>query len=196
MKLPIHGFVLAGGQSSRMGRDKALLYFRNRPMVEIAVTTLTDLCEHVSIAGNRDDLQEFAPIVHETRCGQGPIAGIEAGLAACESAWALFAPVDLPLLSSSFVRSWIEAVLIRPATRASYLCSSGDPHPALCLLRRDCLPDVSQSIEIGKRRVSSVLELIEGLWVADASMFAEALICKVSLTNVNTSDELRIAETA
>ena len=83
-KLPVHGFVLAGGKSSRMGTDKALLEFCGRPLVEIAVEKLREFCAEVSIAGNRDDLSVFAPVAHETRVDCGPAAGIEAGLKAAQ----------------------------------------------------------------------------------------------------------------
>ena len=73
--LPVHGFVLAGGGSTRMGEDKALLRLGGRPMVAIAVETLRSLCENVSIAGNRPDLSGLAAVVLETRKGCGPAAG-------------------------------------------------------------------------------------------------------------------------
>jgi molybdenum cofactor guanylyltransferase len=194
--LPIHGFVLAGGRSSRMGRDKALLAFRGRQMIQIAVDTLTEVCERVSIAGNREDLANYAPVVREARLGEGPVAGIEAGLASCSSPWALFMPVDLPLLSPSFIRAWAQAVVARPATRASYICSEENPHPALCMLRRECFADVSQSLKTGTRRVKTVLEAVEGLWVADARALALSSACECDLTNVNTPDDLALTEKA
>jgi molybdopterin-guanine dinucleotide biosynthesis protein A len=195
-KLPIHGFVLAGGRSSRMGQDKALLSFRGVPMAETAVTTLTAVCERVSIAGNRDDLAMFAPIAHETRSGIGPVAGIEAGLQSCESAWALFMPVDVPLLPAHFLLTWAQAVLARPATRASYVTQAGDAHPALCLLHKECLLEVSESIEAGKRSVQDLLNGLDGLWLAEAEQFAGPAASAEWFTNINTPEELVVAETS
>ena len=109
--LPIHGFVLAGGRSSRMGRDKALLQFRGRPMVEIAVEKLRSFCAEVSIAGNREDLSCFAEVVHERRVDEGPGSGIETGLQVCRQEWALFIPVDVPLVPGSLLRRYAEVVI-------------------------------------------------------------------------------------
>jgi molybdenum cofactor guanylyltransferase len=194
MKLPIHGFVLAGGRSSRMGRDKALLPFCGRPMVVIAMSTLAAVCENVSIAGNRDDLMKFGPVVHESRFGEGPVAGIEAGLQICASEWALFMPVDLPLLPPCFVRAWADAVLARPATRASHISCGSNLHPALCLLHKDCFAEVFESVEAGKRRVQSILQALEGFWMADVANFADPVASERWLSNINTPDELALAE--
>lgn len=192
--LSIHGFVLAGGRSTRMGQDKARLLFQGEPMVQTAVTTLIAICEHVSIAGNRGDLEAFAPIVQETRVGVGPLAGVEAGLLACRSAWALFIPVDVPLLPSTFLYAWAQAVLSRPSTRASYICHGADPHPAICMLRPDCVLEISQQVENGERRLQSAFAALKGLWVAEAEAFATKENSEHWLTNINTSRELEFAE--
>ena len=107
-KVPVHGFVLAGGKSSRMGEDKALLRFCGRPMVEIAVEKLRGFCEEVTIAGNREDLAGFAPVVRESRTGVGPAAGVEAGLGAARQEWAMFLPVDVPLVPEELLRRWAQ----------------------------------------------------------------------------------------
>jgi molybdenum cofactor guanylyltransferase len=177
-----------------MGRDKALLPFRGKPMVEIAVSALAPVCEHVSIAGNRDDLAMFATVVHESRSGEGPVAGIEAGLQRSNSQWAMFIPVDVPLLTPLFLRTWAASVLARPATRASYVSRGAEPHAALCLLRTDCLGEVSQSIEGGERRVQDVLKGLDGLWIADVAEFADQVESRRCLTNINTRDDLALAE--
>jgi len=133
-KLLVHGFVLAGGKSSRMGTDKALLKIGGRPMVEIAVEKLREFCAEVSIVGNRDDLGNFAPVVREERVDCGPAAGIEAGLKASKQEWAMFVPVDVPLVPGEFLRLWVEEAL-RVRMSVSYLGAMGK-QPAFCLLER------------------------------------------------------------
>ena len=81
-----------------MGQDKALLRFRGRPMAEIGVEKLREFCAAVSISGNREDLSGFAPIVAEERLDAGPVAGIEAALKCCREPWAMFIPVDVPMM--------------------------------------------------------------------------------------------------
>lgn len=154
-KLPVHGFVLAGGKSSRMGRDKALLKLHGRPMIEIAVQKLKGFCAEVSIAGNRDDLREFAPVVHEERVGCGPAAGIEAGLRASGQEWAMFIPVDVPLVPMEFLRLWAEEAL-RVRMSVSYLGVLGK-QPAFCLLQREREVAFSRLLERGERRLEPLL---------------------------------------
>ena len=157
--LPVHGFVLAGGASTRMGTDKARLLFRGRPLISIAVEKLAGFCAQTSIAGNRDDLAEYAPVVHETRLSAGPAAGIEAGLCAATAPWALFIPVDVPLAPASLLRGWAEETLAAGAQAGygNYLVAAGEPQPAFCLLRSECRDRWSDLVATGQRRLSLLL---------------------------------------
>ena len=174
--LPVHGFVLAGGRSSRMGRDKALLEFRGRPMVEIAVEKLRSFCAEVSIAGSREDLSRFAEVVREQRVGEGPGSGIETGLNACRQEWALFIPVDVPLVPGGLLRRYAE-VVIETGITASNLGSThvgvedgrlerlpGEleaagtgTQPAFCMLRSYLRQPFSAAMDGGERRVARLL---------------------------------------
>ena len=208
--LPVHGFVLAGGKSSRMGRDKALLPFRGRPMVEIAVEKLRAFCSAVSVVGNRDDLSTFAPIVHEARVDCGPVAGIEAGLRACAQPWALFIPIDVPLVPGRLLQRWAAAVTARADCSASYLEVLGVEQPAFCLLRPEYASALSQAVEDGERRVRTLFWTIEALdpyralWRCDVETLVHGLVdpaCPLAylenfFRNVNTPEELLDAEVA
>lgn len=177
-----------------MGRDKAMIHFCGRPMIAIAVETLEATCERVSIAGNRRELAEFGPVLPDRQSGEGPSSGIEAGMLACASEWALFLPVDLPLISPGFVRRWAEAVLTRSGTRASFAAVGSDQHPALCLLRRDCATNLVARIHAGERRLQSLLGSLEGLWIADVLELAGGEDPSQWFMNVNTPEDLMRAE--
>lgn len=155
-RLPVHGFVLAGGKSSRMGRDKALLPFRGRPMVEIAVAKLRTICAQVSIVGDRQDLETVAPVVFGERAGLGPGAGMEAGLRACQQPWAMFMPVDVPLVPRAHLQMWVEEAL-RVDMTVSYL-AAWEKQPAFCLLRREHQQAFSAMLEAGERRLEVLLK--------------------------------------
>jgi molybdenum cofactor guanylyltransferase len=193
-KLPIHGFVLAGGRSTRMGQDKARVLFQGLPMVQRVLATLAAVCEHVSLAGNRRDLEAFAQVVPESRTGIGPLAGLEAGLLACRCEWALFAPVDLPLLTPRFLYAWIRTVLDRPGTRASYVVNRGEPQPALCLLHQDCSSELTSVMDAGQRRMQDAFRALDGLWTPEATCFAGQAECDRLLTNINTPRDLELAQ--
>ena len=100
------GFVLAGGQSSRMGQDKALVPFAGQPLIVHALGILSAAGLKVSIAGARSGLASFAPVVEDlaSQTGLGPLAGICSALASVDDvAYRYFIPVDLPLLPSSLI---------------------------------------------------------------------------------------------
>jgi molybdopterin-guanine dinucleotide biosynthesis protein A len=203
--LPVHGFVLAGGKSLRMGRDKALMELKGRPLVEIAVEKLRTFCAVVSIAGNREDLGRFAPVVMETRMDVGPAAGIEAGLRAAEQPWVIFVPVDVPLVPSKVLRQWaLDALgMAERGLSASYLIANDVRQPAFCLFRADGVGRITEAIEGGRRRLN---ELVEAAGVAgdgfcmglDASAFGEDAAERDEVgrwfANVNTPEEMAEVE--
>ncbi|HET7268291.1 MAG TPA: molybdenum cofactor guanylyltransferase, partial [Oleiagrimonas sp.] len=95
------GVVLAGGQSQRMGRDKALLDWHGRPLIEHQLATLQAAgVTRACVSGLRPDYHGIAdPLV-----AAGPVAGL-AGVAndIADDADLLVVPVDMPLLSPSLL---------------------------------------------------------------------------------------------
>ncbi len=206
--LPVHGFVLAGGRSSRMARDKALLEFCGRTMLSIALSRIGDFCAEIAISGVREDLAPFAPIVAEPQTGMGPVAGLEAGLRASSCRWALFTPVDVPLVPGLLLRNWASAVMDHEeqGARLSYLLAQGERQPTFCLLHRECLLPISQAIQRGERRLGNLFHCVDAALGPYAVQPLEArpfLPCSASGTqdlrvlfsNINTPEDLSALET-
>ncbi len=101
------GFILAGGQSARMGRDKALLQFAGRPLITHALAVLARAGLSAAIAGAAPSawaaLSSFSPVVQDAAPRKGPLSGICAALAATSARYAVFLPVDLPFLPPSLL---------------------------------------------------------------------------------------------
>ncbi|HEY0759346.1 MAG TPA: molybdenum cofactor guanylyltransferase [Acidisarcina sp.] len=149
-------FVLAGGRSSRMGRDKALLDLNGAPLIEHALAKLRSLGFEPRIVGCRPDLERFAPVIEDRRPGCGPLGGIEAALAVSRAERNLFLPVDLPLLPVAF----LEWMLTRARTTGAALTVpslTGRPQPLCSVLCRGLLPQISAAIEKGSFRVMDAL---------------------------------------
>jgi molybdenum cofactor guanylyltransferase len=153
----VSGYVLAGGKSSRMGRDKALLELAGKPLVLRAVEKLRLVCAEVSILGNREELEAYAPLVRDLHEGCGPLGGIEAALAHSTETWNLFMAVDMPLLPVGFLDAWVRDVVERQRARVSLFTVDGRPQPALCLVNKEVAPFVAGALSRGEFKLFPVL---------------------------------------
>ena len=121
MSLPYpdaEGFVLAGGKSSRMGRDKALIEVAGRRLIEYSLQILREAGLEPHIAGAQGDLSEFATTVPDPPgdSGLGPLAGICSALVACSRRFAVFLPVDLPLIPASLIEYLVHHATVTEAS--------------------------------------------------------------------------------
>ncbi len=156
----VSGFVLAGGQSSRMGSDKALVRFRGRPLIENALEILSCArVDEIRIAGARRPLDHFAGVVPDTFADIGPLGGIHAGLAASGSDWSLFFPVDMPLMPSSLLTALVQrAGLTCCPITATRMNGRIEPFPVV--LHRCVLAALTDAIESGRTGCLAAWQLI------------------------------------
>lgn len=101
---PIEGFVLCGGESRRMGRDKALLEINGRPLVEHVAGIIRFVTERVTLVGPRNRYEQLGfPVIEDAYRGLGPLSGIVAALEHTGSPRALIVACDLARLDRDFV---------------------------------------------------------------------------------------------
>jgi molybdenum cofactor guanylyltransferase len=95
----ITGVVLAGGRSSRMGQDKALLVWKGRPLIRHAIDILGELCQKVVISASKDDYGfttcEVWPDEWDV---QAPMSGIYSCLKRSQHDWIMVLSCDMPLV--------------------------------------------------------------------------------------------------
>lgn len=140
-----------------MGRDKALLAYAGRPLIEHAVAILTGAGLTPHILGLRPDLAGYAPIIEDLRPGSGPLGGLEAALTFSKTELNVFLPVDLPLLPPAFLRYLLERAAITSAV-ATVPTLGGRPEPLCAVYRRDLLPGIADALEAGEYKVMRAIE--------------------------------------
>lgn len=102
----LRGVVLAGGRSTRMGTDKALLRWQGRSLLEHQIDVLLAAgVAEVKVSGERPELQGIADPVPQA----GPLGGIAGVAAACEDGQLLIVPVDMPRLQAPLLQRLCQA---------------------------------------------------------------------------------------
>jgi molybdopterin-guanine dinucleotide biosynthesis protein A len=173
----IGGYVLAGGKSSRMGRDKALMELAGKPLLAHAVQKLRRVCMDVRVLGGNPEFTAYAPIVPDLHPECGPLGGMEAALTHSTSDWNLFMPVDMPFLPSAFLHNWVHQTLVREkrGARLAMFTVDGVPQPTLAMIHRDVLPFVTGAVARGQFKLYPILERAckelatkQGVWLGIA----------------------------
>jgi molybdopterin-guanine dinucleotide biosynthesis protein A len=204
------GFVLAGGESSRMGRDKAQLTFRGRPLIEHALAILAQAGLPARIAGApppaRVSLEAFAPIIEDASPGLGPLSGICAALAATSARYAVFLPIDLPLLPPSLLVFLLRYARITGAA-VTIPSVSGYPQTFPAVINRTALPTLENELNSGLSGCFSAFQAASRWMGQDLRSFAVELLAQCGQVwdpqgrppvhwffNLNTPDDLARAE--
>jgi molybdopterin-guanine dinucleotide biosynthesis protein A len=180
--------VLAGGQSRRMGRDKALIDYRGRPIIAHVVDTLRALSDDIVAVSNRPDLYSpfGARVVPDYEPPCGPLGGIAVGLQAALHPLAVVVACDMPFLDVTLLRWLIDLAdgydAVVPQTGAEF-------EPLHAVYRRECYSPMVQRIERGERRVISFFADVRLRPVPEPEWRALDPAGR-SLVNLNTPDDL------
>lgn len=133
---PLNGLVLAGGQSTRMGRDKGRIEWHGKPQREYLRELLQPVCETVFISCRPDQLPDFepnTPTITDAFVGLGPFGALlSAFQAQPDSAWLVVA-CDLPLLDSSTVDFLVKARCVRKIATAFQSPRDEFPEPLITI---------------------------------------------------------------
>jgi molybdopterin-guanine dinucleotide biosynthesis protein A len=147
------GFVAAGGQSQRMGQDKALLPWHGTTLLEHAIARLRGACGEVRIlCGPEPRYQDHAaPLVVDRVTGVGPLAGLAAALAASGAAGALLLAVDVPRVPIALLQ---ELVRLGPGHDIVVPVTALGPQPLCALYGPACAGALEVSLAVGSHRMT------------------------------------------
>ena len=178
-----------------MGRDKLPLTVGGEPLVGRVIDALSRRCDEVILAGPCPDLHRDVRRVRDDRPGEGPLAGMEAGLSAARFPLVFVAAGDMPFLSSELV-SYLLGALARREVQAFVPLYEEGSHPLCAAYDRDILPRLRSALDDGVRAARGFLGRLERVaYVEDADLrrFGDP---DLLLMNVNSPEDLRRARDA
>jgi molybdenum cofactor guanylyltransferase len=199
---PISAAALAGGQSRRMGTDKALLPFvaGGEPMLAVVLKRLSAVADDVLVVANdREKYAAFgARVVPDLRPDVGALGGIQAAIASSEHDYCLVVACDMPFLSLPLLRRMADEprdydVLVPLIPGESRQRSDGLVFQTLhAIYSKECLPYIEKRIMEGKKQVVAFFEdvRVRTLDVAEITRWDANL---QSFFNANTPEALRTA---
>jgi molybdopterin-guanine dinucleotide biosynthesis protein A len=183
----ISAVILAGGQSSRMGSNKALLPMRGGRFIETIHRRLQGLFSDVLIVTNSPEQYGFLPCrkVADRYPGMGALAGLHAGLYHAATPYIFAVACDMPYLNSDLIRR-----LAAMRDLADVVIPAGEKglEPLHALYSNACLLYMEQALEADRRRIVSFFPQVRVTevsrdWVAASDPGFD------SFRNINTPEE-------
>lgn len=152
------GVVLAGGRSSRMGRDKAALEIGGEPLLARVVGRLREALPAVVVIGpaNLHELTSDVPIIPDAYPGAGPLGGLVTALRAVPEPRVFLAGCDMPFLAPRLVRAMTLLAAEEPEASAVLLRSPAGLEYLHGIYARGCLPVAERMLTAGERSLRSL----------------------------------------
>ncbi len=187
--------IQAGGESRRMGQNKALLPFHGQPLIERVVKRLQPFADQLILTANHPESFEFLqlPIFPDLIPGKGALGGLFTALSAARFALAAVVACDMPFINPQLLVAERD-LLIEGKWDVVIPRSTEGREPLHAVYRKDaCLPAIRRALDEDKLRMDS--------WFADVKV-REMSLEEVSVydpmfrsfMNVNTPEEFRQAE--
>lgn len=185
--------IQAGGLSSRMGEDKALLKLHGVPLIELVLREIEDLTDEILITTNNPKVLEYLHVrlVTDPMPGEGALRGLHTALASANNERVLVLACDMPFVQKELLAAMLSINssddVIVPMLDGNY-----EPMHAI-YLRTPCLRAVETALNAGEKKLTSFFQYVRVHTLGEeiVGMYdPEGL----SFYNINTPQDLQVAE--
>lgn len=185
----LSAFVLAGGKSSRMRKDKAFLRLNGETLLDRALRLAATMTESVAIVGDPDKFRTFHyRVIPDIYRDRGPLGGIHAALSTSESDLNLVLAVDMPLLDSKLLGFLVQESRQSGATVT--VPNAGGAFQPLCAVYRKQFAQIAEkSLQAGRNKIDPLFGQVSCRSIVEHELVQAGHSLK-AFRNVNTPEDL------
>lgn len=152
---PITGFILAGGKSTRMGTEKALLSVHGKTLIDIAIAQARSISEDVLIVGPKETFSAYGRIVKDVFPDCGPLGGIHAALGRTQTDLNLMLAVDTPSITKEFL-VFLAGEARRVRAMVTLPRTADGLQPLCAIYRSDFMPIADKALKEGRLKLDAL----------------------------------------
>ena len=187
----ITAFVLAGGKSSRMGRDKAFLPWGEETLLAHALKLAGSVGASVHIVGDANKFASYGSVVEDVYRDRGPLGGIHGALSSSVTELNLLLAIDLPLVEPPFLQYLASKARESGATVTVPRAGNGW-QPLCAVYRREFVAIAGQFLLAGKNKIDPLFAMVKTRVLEEQELDEQGFSAGM-FRNLNTPEELEDA---
>ena len=177
----VNGYILAGGKSSRMGKDKGLLLIDSKSIVQHVIDQLQPVVAKVTIVSNNSEYEKFGfEVIGDLVKDIGPAGGIYTALSHSDTSSNFIVSCDMPFITSDAIAFIITNSNQHQITLPVY---HDKTEPLFGVYTKECVTKWQELIQQGSVKLQ---ELITYFSVMKLNVDENKLFCESIFTNINT----------
>lgn len=185
--MEITAIILAGGRSTRMGTDKALLLINNKTLLENAIDICKPVCNNILISSNFSEHRNFGhKVIPDEIKNCGPMSGIYSCLKQSETEWSFVISVD-----AAFVKTELIELLIKNTYNFDAVVPKHKKgqEPLIALYNKKVIPDIKKHLNSGDFKMQNLLKAINSKFLNTHDLVEKN---PNIFSNLNRPDDLQI----
>jgi molybdopterin-guanine dinucleotide biosynthesis protein A len=187
--------IQAGGQSARMGEDKALKTFLGRPLIQRLIERLSPIADEIIVTTNRPEAYSFLDLrlIPDLKPGRGALGGLYTAIASATHPSVAVVACDMPFASATFIET-ASRFLVEEEADVVIAKSNEGYEPLHALYRREtCLPAIEAAIDADQWKVIAWFPQVK-VRVLTNEELKQLDPAGLAFWNVNTPEEFAKAE--
>ena len=159
--------ILAGGDSRRMGRDKAMLPFANQTLIQSVIETIQPLFSTTILSVRETRPEIKLPQVCDAQANGGPLVGMVTALEKITTSWAFVVACDMPFVSPALIK---QLAKLRVQQHAIVPVVYGQLQPLAAFYSTSGIPFMRASLALKNKSFLGVIKNMQVSYVDEAKM--------------------------